>query len=127
MMPSRAWARASAASMSRYFWMRFSSAKMRRIGSVEKISRKIPKLTPTAVMDVSLPKRRPIGTECARRGPWRAAAELSRHERQDQEDGDRHRPAGRKPDQGAAVHPRRRGRRDAEPGVGAACENQSMA
>ena len=50
MMPSRAWTRASAASMSRYFWTRFSSAKMRRIGAVEKISRKIPELTPTAVI-----------------------------------------------------------------------------
>src|SRR5882672_5802519 len=50
MMPRLAWARASAASMSRYFWMRFSSAKMRRIGSVENMSRKIPELTPTAVI-----------------------------------------------------------------------------
>src|SRR5215470_10136737 len=50
MMPRRAWARASAASMSRYLWMRFSSAKMRRIGSVENMSRKIPELTPTAVI-----------------------------------------------------------------------------
>src|SRR5580700_4271785 len=80
--------------MSRYFWMRFSSAKMRRIGSVEKISRKIPELTPTAVMDVPLPKTRPIGTECACCGPWRAAALLLRHEHQDQENSDCDRPAG---------------------------------
>src|SRR6266446_5053125 len=50
MMLRRAWARASAASMSRYFWMRFWSAKMRRIDSVENMSRKIPELTPTAVI-----------------------------------------------------------------------------
>src|SRR5215467_3025673 len=50
MMPRRAWTHASAASTSRYFWMRFSSAKMRRIGSVENMSRKIPELTPTAVI-----------------------------------------------------------------------------
>jgi hypothetical protein len=36
--------------------MRFSSAKIRRIGSVEKMSRKIPELTPTAVMNVPLQK-----------------------------------------------------------------------
>ncbi len=39
MMPSRACARASAASKSRYFWMRFSSENTRRIASVEKMSR----------------------------------------------------------------------------------------
>src|SRR5499433_1034160 len=50
MMPRRAWTHASAASTSRYFWMRFSSPKMRRIGSVENMSRKIPELTPTAVI-----------------------------------------------------------------------------
>src|SRR5215831_4687939 len=40
MMPSRAWARARPASKSRYFWIRFSSENTRRIGSVEKMSRK---------------------------------------------------------------------------------------
>src|SRR5215472_416259 len=41
MMPSSAWTRASATSMSRYFWMRFSSDQIARMASVLKISRKI--------------------------------------------------------------------------------------
>ena len=40
MMPSRACARASAASNSRYFCTRLSSEKIRRIASVEKMLRK---------------------------------------------------------------------------------------
>src|SRR5579883_881089 len=40
MMPRRAWARASPASKSRYFWIRLPSEKTRRIDSVEKMSRK---------------------------------------------------------------------------------------
>src|SRR5690348_6851262 len=39
MMPSRACARANAASKSRYFCTRFASAKTPRIGAVEKMSR----------------------------------------------------------------------------------------
>src|SRR5215469_16446279 len=48
MMPSRAWARARAASKSRYFWIRFSSENTRRIASVEKISRNTAESTAVA-------------------------------------------------------------------------------
>src|SRR5690242_15887387 len=52
MMPSRACTVARAASISRYFWMRFSSEKTRRIASVEKMSRKIAESSAVAGMRV---------------------------------------------------------------------------
>src|SRR5438128_5435280 len=48
MIPSRAWTRASAASMSRYFCVLFSSEKTLRIAAVEKI---LPKIAESMIVE----------------------------------------------------------------------------